>query len=74
MTCIHSHAHTLHTHIHAVPYGNYGCSGGNVAKAFNYVISNNGIDSQSNYPYVGRVSQELKACGHAKKRQRGNKK
>lgn len=40
----------------AVPFGNYGCSGGTVGKAFQYIISNDGINSQSSYPYVGRVS------------------
>ena len=42
--------------LNAVPFGNYGCSGGTVGKAFQYIISNDGINSQSSYPYVGRVS------------------
>lgn len=50
-----SHSYVTHSCKHAVPYGNYGCSGGTVAKAFKYVIANDGIDSQSSYPYVGRV-------------------
>ncbi len=40
-----------------VPYGNLGCNGGNVYDAFLYVIANAGIDTNSYYPYEGRVSR-----------------
>ena len=39
----------------AVPYGNYGCRGGNMYKAFQYVVSNDGIDSSDYYPYSESV-------------------
>ena len=38
-----------------VPYGNHGCSCGDVNNAFRYVINNNGLDTENAYPYVARV-------------------
>ncbi|XP_075995410.1 cathepsin S, ortholog 1 [Genypterus blacodes] len=35
----------------SVKEGNHGCRGGNMGKAFRYVIANEGIDSESFYPY-----------------------
>ncbi|XP_036411106.1 cathepsin S-like [Megalops cyprinoides] len=35
-------------------YGNHGCKGGYLSKAFNYIIGNKGIDSDSFYPYKFR--------------------
>ncbi|RXN09554.1 cathepsin S-like protein [Labeo rohita] len=37
----------------APSYQNKGCDGGWINEAFNYVIKNGGIDSESSYPYKG---------------------
>ncbi|KAM9737484.1 cathepsin S-like [Menidia menidia] len=38
-------------------YGNYGCRGGFMANAFQYVIQNRGIASDTSYPYIAKRDQ-----------------
>ena len=35
---------------------NYGCDGGFMQFAYDYIKSNNGIDTESSYPYEARVN------------------
>jgi hypothetical protein len=37
----------------SVEFGNQGCKGGNIVEAYEYVVYNKGLDSESDYPYIG---------------------
>ena len=41
---------------HAAPYGNSGCNGGNMYKVYQYIIDNQGVDTEKSYPYSRKVA------------------
>lgn len=45
----------------ALPDGQKGCNGYWMSNAFEYIISNKGIDTEDSYPYKGRVSNPSKS-------------
>ena len=52
----------LYLILSAVPYGNYGCRGGNMYDAFLYIVANDGVDTDSSYPYRGQVKSLAHTC------------
>ena len=39
-----------------MPYGNYGCKGGNMYNTFLYIVTNEGIDTYNAYPFQEKVN------------------
>lgn len=46
-------------HCHAVPFGNHGCSCGDINSAYMYIIDNDGVNTWSSYGYRSKVRKEL---------------
>ena len=38
-------------------YGNAGCNGGHMVYSYRYIMDNEGICTESSYPYLGYVSK-----------------
>ena len=43
------------THVIVGSFGNKGCSGGDTISSFKYIITNEGVDKASYYPYKAQV-------------------
>lgn len=55
LLCIQSTNH-MYVYFYTVPYGNYGCRGGNMYNTFLYIVTNEGIDTYNSYPFQGKVN------------------
>ena len=47
---------SLTTCMFTVPYGNHGCKGGDMYNTFLYIVTNEGIDLSTAYPFQGKVN------------------
>ena len=50
-----SYQFNIHSLCSTVSYGNHGCHGGNMHNAYQYIIANDGVTTESSYPFVGKV-------------------
>jgi len=39
----------------SIAHGNLGCNGGDMGRAMDYVVKNNGIDTEESYPYTAKL-------------------
>ena len=54
-----SDLYSLSSYISLVSYGNHGCHGGNMYNTYQYIISNEGVNTEGLYPFNAKVMEVM---------------